>query len=145
MKKESPSHMDTFLHGPLWEEHVIQHQVKVMNGLHGVFPSQHVNSQLDARHTVKTSNDPFKAKANHVVKVIGSHRHLPLGNMKGVGNVPPPLNEALRQGGTRRLFRKKTDDRLKAHLSDIAPSFEGKQVEPLHHLIDASPTSIRGR
>ena len=47
---------------------------------------------------------PLETKAGHRVEVIGSYRHLPLGDMKGVGSVPPPLNEALHQGGTRRLF-----------------------------------------
>ena len=46
--------------------------------------------------------------------------------MKGVGSVPPPFNEALRKGGTYRLFQKKTNDRLKARLSDITPGFGGK-------------------
>ena len=49
--------------------------------------------------------------------------------MKGVGSVPPPLNKALHQGGIRRILRKKTDDRLQAHLPDVAPGFEGKQVD----------------
>ena len=64
--------------------------------------------------------------------------------MKGVGSIPPPLNEALHQGSTRRLLRKKTNDRLKACLPDIAPSFRDKKVVPLHHFISASPTNIRG-
>ena len=46
--------------------------------------------------------------------------------MKGVGGVPPPLNKALGQGSTCKHFRKKTDDRLKAHLPDITPSFGDK-------------------
>jgi len=79
-----------------------------------------------------------------VVKVIGSHRHFLLGNMKGVGSVPPALNKALCQGSIRRLLRKKTNDRLKAHLLDIAPGFGNKKVEPLHYLIGASPTSKKG-
>jgi len=76
--------------------------------------------------------------------VIGSHRHLLLGNMNGVGSVPPPFNEALRQGSTCKLLWKKTDDRLEAYLLDIASGFGDKKVEPLHHLIGASPTCIRG-
>ena len=64
--------------------------------------------------------------------------------MKGVGSVPPPFNEALYQGGTRGLFWKKVDDKLKARLLDIAFSFGGEQVEPLHYLIGASPTNRRG-
>jgi len=46
--------------------------------------------------------------------------------MKGVGIVPPPLNEVLHQGSTHRLFKKKTDDRLKALLLDITLGFEDK-------------------
>ena len=61
-----------------------------------------------------------------MVKVIRSHRHLLLGDMKGMGSVPPPLNEALCQGSTRSLFRKKNDDKLKAHLIDITPGFVDK-------------------
>ena len=38
VEKESPSHMDTLLSGPLWEERVIQHQVEVTDGLNGVLP-----------------------------------------------------------------------------------------------------------
>ena len=95
MEKESPSHTNTFLHGPLWEEHVIRHQVKVANGLSGVLPPQHVNAQLDTRHAIQTDDGPLKTKASHVVKFVGSHHYLPLGDMIGVGSVPPPFNEAL--------------------------------------------------
>ena len=77
-----------------------------------------------------------------MVKVIGSHRHLSLGNIKGVGSVLPPLNEALRQGSTRKHLQKRTDDRLEAVLLDIAPGFEDKKVVPLHHLIGASPNKM---
>ena len=56
----------------------------------------------------------------------------------------PPLNEALHQGSTHRLLQKEIDDRLKAYLPDISPGFRDKKVEPLHHLIGASPASIRG-
>ena len=38
VKQESPSHMDTLFCGPLWEKHVIRHQVEVADGLSGVFP-----------------------------------------------------------------------------------------------------------
>ena len=69
-----------------------------------MLPPQHVETQLDARHTVQTDDGPFKAKASHVVKVVGSHRHLPLSNMKGVGSIPPHLNEALHQGSTCKLL-----------------------------------------
>ena len=95
MEKESPSHTNTFLHGPLWEEHVIRHQVKVANGLSGVLPPQHVETQLDARHTIQVDDGPFEVKIVHAVEVIGSHRHLSLSNMKGVGSIPPLLDEAL--------------------------------------------------
>ena len=60
--------------------------------------------QCPAGHAIYADDGPLKAKAGHAIKVVGSHRHLPLNNMKGVGSIPPPLNEALRQGGTRRLF-----------------------------------------
>ena len=92
----------------------------------------------------KTNDGPLETKAGHVVEVIGSHRHLPLGDMKGVGSVPPPFNKALHQGGTCGLFWKKADDGLKACLLNIASSFGGEQVESLHHLIGASLASIRG-
>ena len=57
--------------------------------------------------------------------------------MKGVGSVPPPFNEALRKGGTYRLFQKKTNDRLKARLSDITPGFGGKllRLVPLNPIV----------
>jgi len=55
---------------------------------------------LAAHPTHHPSNDgPLEAKVDHVVEVIGSHRNLPISDMKGVGSVPPPLNEALHQGG----------------------------------------------
>ena len=143
MEKESPSHTDTFLRDPLWEEHVIQHQVKVANGLSGGLSPQHVNALQYTRHAIQTDDGPFETKAGHEVKVIGSHRQLPLGNVKGVGSIPPPLNEALQQGSTRGLLWKETNDGLKAIVPDVAPSFRGKLVEPFHHLIGASLTSIR--
>ena len=144
MEKESPSHTDTLLRGPLWEEHVFRHQVEVMDGHSGMLPPKHVETQLDAQRAIQTNYGPFEAKANHVVKVVWSHRHLSLSNMKGVASIPPPLNMALHQGSARRLLQKKTNDRLKARLWDIAPSFRDKKIIPLHHLISASPTNIRG-
>ena len=104
MEKESPNHTDAFLCGSLWEEHVIQHQVKIANGLIGILPPQNVIAQLDTRHAIYANDGPLKTKASHAIKVVGSHRHFPLNNMKGVGSIPPPLNEALCQGCTRRLF-----------------------------------------
>ena len=61
-----------------------------------------------------------------MVKVIENHCHLLLSNIKGVGSIPSSLNEALRQGSTHRLFRKKIDDGLKARLLDITLGFEDK-------------------
>ena len=43
-----------------------------------------------------------------------------------------------------RHLRKKSYDRLKAHLLNIASSFKDKKVVPLHHLVSASSTNIRG-
>ena len=143
VQKEGPSHMDILLCSPLWEKHVIRHQVKVANGLSGVLPPQHVKTQLDTRHTFQTDDSPFETKAGHAVEVVGSHRQLPLSNMKGVGSIPPPLNEALHQGSTRGLLRKKSNDRLKALLPNIGLGFKNEKVVPLHHLIGASLTSIR--
>ena len=80
----------------------------------------------------------------HAGKVVGSNRHLSLSDIKGVGSVPPPLNEALHQSSTHKLLRKKTNDRLEACLQDIAPGFEDKKVVPLHHLIGASPNRMQG-
>ena len=36
-----------------------------MNALSGVFPPQHVKTQLDARHADQIEDGPFEAKANH--------------------------------------------------------------------------------
>ena len=94
-------------------------------------------------HAVQVNDGPFKAETSHAIKVVGSHCHLPLSNMKGVSSIPPPLNEALHQGSAHSLFRNKSNDRLEARLSNIGPSFRGKKVVPLHHLIGASPTNIR--
>ena len=77
-------------------------------------------------------------------KVVRSHYHLSLNNMKGVGSILSPLNEALQQGSTHKLLWKKTNDRLEACLSDIALDFGDMKIVPLHHFISASPTSIRG-
>ena len=63
--------------------------------------------------------------------------------MTDVGSIPPPLNGALHQGSTRRLLRKKSNDRLEARLPNIGPGFRNEKVVPLHHLIGASLTSIR--
>ena len=143
MEKESPSHTDTFFRGPLWEEHVIRHQVKVADGLNGVLSPQHVDAQLHAWHIIQTNDGPLKTKVGQAKEVIGSHRHLLLRDMKGVGSVPPPLKKALHQGSTHGLFLKKVNDGLIAHLPDIASCFGGEQFELLHYLIGASPTSIR--
>ena len=61
-----------------------------------------------------------------------------------MGNVPPPRDEALHQGSTRRPLQKETNDRLKARLLNIVSSFRGEQVEQFHHLICPSSASIRG-
>ena len=47
---------------------------------------------------------PVTPKANHLVKVTGSHCHLPVNNMGGVGGVPPPLSQALHQNGTSKVL-----------------------------------------
>ena len=44
MKKEDPSHLDALLRGPLWKKHVVQHQVKAVDGLSGLLPPQHVET-----------------------------------------------------------------------------------------------------
>ena len=77
-----------------------------------------------------------------MVEVVGSHHHLLLSNMKGMGSTPR-LNEALHQGSTHRLLQKKTNDRLKTRLLDVDLGFGDKKVVPLYHLISAPPTSIR--
>ena len=109
-----------------------------------VLPLQHVKTQLDAWHIVQTDNGPFEAKASHAVEVIRSHCHLLLSNVIGVGSIPPPLNEALHQGITRRHLWKKTNDRLEDCLLDVGPVFRDKKVAPLHYLVGAPLTSIRG-
>ena len=48
--------------------------------------------------------------------------------MKGVGAIPPPHNETLHQVGTRGLLWKETNDRLKAHLLDIASVFGASRL-----------------
>ena len=68
--------------------------------------------------------------ASHAVEVVKSHRHLPLNNVKGVGSIPPPFNEALHQGSTHKLLRKKTNDRLEDRLPDIGLVFMDKKVVP---------------
>ena len=104
--------MDMLLHSPLWEKHVIPHQVDVANGLSGVLPPQHVKTQLDAQYVIQVNDGPFEAKADHAVEVIGSHCHLPLSNMKCMSSIPPSLDEALHQSSTCGPFWKEADDRL---------------------------------
>ena len=79
-----------------------------------------------------------------MVEVVGSHRHLLLNNMKGVGGVTLLLNEALYQGSARKSFRKEANDGLEAHLLDVGPGIRGEKVVPFHHLISTSPTNIKG-
>ena len=98
VEKEIPSRTDVLLCSPLWAKHLIWYQVEVVDGLSGVLPPQHVKTQLDAWHTIQIDDGTFEAKAGHVVKVVRSHCHLSLNNMKGVGSILPPLNEALQQG-----------------------------------------------
>ena len=43
---------------------------------------------------------PIAPKAGHAVEVMGSHNHLPINNVEGVGNVPLPLSQSLHQNGT---------------------------------------------
>ena len=136
--------MDTLFRSPLCEKHVIWHQVEITDGLSGVLPPQHVETQLDARHTIQVDDGPFEVKTVHAVEVIGSHRHLSLSNMKGVGSIPPPLNEALHQGSTYEFLQKKANDGLEARFPDVGLGFKDKKVVPLYHLISASLTSIRG-
>ena len=64
--------------------------------------------------------------------------------MKGVSSIPPLFDEALHQSSTCGPFQKKANDRLKACFPDISPSLKNEKVVPLHPLIGASPTSIRG-
>ena len=85
-------------------------------------------------NTLSKQTMPLEAKASHAVEVIRSHCHLLLSNVIGVGSIPPPLNEALHQGITRRHLWKKTNDRFEACLPDLGSSF-GDEVIPLHHLI----------
>ena len=70
MEKESPSHADTFLRGPLWEGHVIRNQVDIVDGLSRVLPPQHVDAQLHTQHAIQTNDGPLGDKTDHAVKVI---------------------------------------------------------------------------
>ena len=101
-------------------------------------------TQLDARHAIQTNDGPFKAKVDHVVEVIGIHRHLLLNNMECMSSISPPLDEALHQSSTYGPFWQTDKDRLKAHFPNVSPRFRNKEVIPLYHLVGASPTSIRG-
>jgi len=62
VEKESPNYTDAFLCSPLWEEHVIRHQVEVGDGLSSVLPPQHVNAQLDTQHIIQTNDAPSKLR-----------------------------------------------------------------------------------
>ena len=41
------------------------------------------------------------------MEVIGSHSHLPINNMEGMGNVLPPLSQSLHQNGIGKPFGSK--------------------------------------
>ena len=38
---------------------------------------------------------PIESQAHHAVEVMRGHRHLLFSNVKGVGSVPPPLDQCL--------------------------------------------------
>ena len=43
-------------------------------------------------------------KIGHPVEVVGSHRHLPVSNVGGVGSVPPHLSQRWHQNGASLAF-----------------------------------------
>ena len=58
-----------------------------MDCLSGVpFPEQFY-AQQSALFTLQVYESPIAPKADHVVEVMGSHSHLPISNMEGVGSV----------------------------------------------------------
>ena len=83
-----------------------------MDGLDRVLPPQHIKTQLDAWHAIQINDGPFETKADHVVEVIGNHCYLLLNNMEDISSIPPPLDKALHQSSTYKLFRQKAKDRL---------------------------------
>ena len=63
-------------------------------------PPEQVYPQLSARLTLQVYECPIAPKANHAVEIMGSHNHLPISNVKGVGSIPPPFSQGLHQNGT---------------------------------------------
>ena len=66
-----------------------------MDRVIGVPPPKKVYAQLLARHTHQIYERPITPKASHVVEIMGSHSHLPISNVEGMGSIPPPLNQGL--------------------------------------------------
>ena len=63
---------------------------------------------------------PIAPKADHPVKVMGSHHHLRASNVEGVDCVPSPLSQALHQNGAGKALQQQASDGLKARNTYVA-------------------------
>lgn len=101
------------LSAPHWQRDVPQDikqknlthlEIVIMNQSHSheLYPLS-ISSQANqcpvahTRSTPKVDERPIAPKADHLVKVMGSHRHLSVSNVEGVDSFPPPFSHALLQ------------------------------------------------
>lgn len=76
------------------------------------------------------------------MEVMGSDGHLLANNVEGVGSVPPPLSQQLRQGNTSRPLRHQMDNRLETHSIDMTSSLLSQEGVPHQDPASATPTRI---
>ena len=61
-----------------------------------------VYAQLSAQLTPQVYENPIAPKVGQAVEVIGSHSHLLISDVDGVGSVALSLNQSMHQIGTSR-------------------------------------------
>ena len=57
--------------------------------------SQQLYAQLKTLLTLQINDRTVSLKVGHSMDIMGSHCHLPLNNVEGVGSVPPPLSQCV--------------------------------------------------
>ena len=105
VQQKGPNHLGIVIGCHLWERPIICLNVEVADRLGGVPPLEQFYPQLNARLALQVYESPIAPKVGHMVEVVGSHNHIPVSNIEGVGSVPPPLSQSLHQNGTSRLLR----------------------------------------
>lgn len=77
-----------------------------------------------------------------MVEVIRSDGHLPANNVEGMGSVPSPLGQGLRQGSTGKPLRDQMNNGLKTRSMDLTLSFLSYEGVPHQDSAGATPTEI---